>query len=93
MQYVLSQDPEGQQKQTEHRPHRQGAPRQILYVDIVGPFEVKANGDRLVLTMQDGFKKFVCEHPIRNKEATVVVDQLMDSWIIKFGCPSTICSN
>ena len=32
-------------KQTEHRPQQHGTPSQILYVHIVGPFEVNAIGE------------------------------------------------
>ena len=62
-------------------------------MDLVGPFEENENGDKYILTMQDGFSKFVCAHAIKNKEAKRMAKQLMVSWITKFGCPIIIHSD
>ena len=79
--------------QTEHQPKRHGYPGEILYVDLVGPLPESRKGDKYVLTMQDGFSKFACAHPIPCKEAEVVANQLIESWLTKFGCPGSLHSD
>ena len=79
--------------QTTYQPKPHGYPGEVLYVDLVGPLPESRDGDRYVLTMQDGFSKFALAHPIPCKEAEVVANQLLNSWIAKFRCPVTIHSD
>ena len=58
---------------TKYQPKRHGFPNKVLYVDLVGPLPEKSQGDRFILTMQDGFSKYACTHPIPCKEAKLVV--------------------
>ena len=73
-----------------HQPSRHGFPNKVLYVDLVGPLLENSKGDGFVLTMQDGFSKYACTHPIPCKEAEVVANQLNASWLTKLGCPVTL---
>ena len=77
-------------KQTVHKLHKHGYLSKVLYVDLVGPFNENEHGEKYILTMQDGFSKYACAHPIKSKEAEVVANQLIASWLTKFGCPVTI---
>ena len=62
-------------------------------MDLFGPLPESNKGDCYVLTCQDGFSKFAVAHPIPCKEAEVVANQLIETWITKFGCPETIHSD
>ena len=74
-------------------PCKLGYPGEVLYVDLVGPFDENKNGDKYILMMQYGFSKFTCVHTIKSKETEVVANQLIASWLTKFGCPVTIHSD
>ena len=76
-----------------HQPHRHGYPGQTLYVDLVGPLPLSPNKNKYVLTTMDGFSKYTTATPIPSKEATVVANALMNTWICQFGCPSNIHSD
>ena len=78
---------------TEYQRKSHGFPNKVLYLDLMGPLLEISQGDRFILTMQDGFSKYACAHPIPFKEGEVVANQLITSWLNKFGYPVTIHSN
>ena len=75
---------------TRHQPRRHGYPGEVVYVDLVGPLPETDKGDKYIVTMQDGFSKFVGASTIPNKEAITVANAVVDNWITKYGCPSRI---
>ena len=75
---------------TKHQPRRHGYPGEVLYVDLVGPLPQTDKGDKYIVTMQDGFSKFVSAFTIPNKEAPTVANAVVEAWITKYGCPSRI---
>ena len=80
-------------KQTEHKPRRHGYPNEILYVDLVGPLPRNEKKNRFILTLQDGFTKYVSAVPIPNKEAGTVANGVLEGYITRYGCPSIIHSD
>ena len=45
------------------------------------------------MTPQDSFTWYVAAIPIRNKEATMCVDALIEKWISPLGCPEEVHSD
>ena len=62
-------------------------------VDLVGPLPLSSNRNKYVLTTMDGFSKYTTSTLIPSKEAAVVANALMNTWVCQFGCPSKIHSN
>ena len=75
---------------TVHKPRRHGYPGEVLYVDLVGPLPETARGNKYIVTMMDGFTKYVAAVTIPCKEAPVVANAVIEGWITKFGCPGRI---
>ena len=75
---------------TTHQPRRHGYPGEVLYVDLVGPMPENDRGNKYIVTMMDGFTKYVSAVAIPCKEAGVVANALIEGWITKFGCPTCI---
>ena len=76
--------------QTVHKPRRHGYPGEVLYIDLVGPLPETTRGNKYIVTMMDGFTKYVTAVTIPCKEAAVVVNAVIEGWITKFGCPGRI---
>ena len=76
--------------QTVHKPRRHGYPGEVLYVDLVGPLPETTRGNKYIVTMLDGFTKYVAAVTIPCKEAAVVANAVIEGWITKFGCPGRI---
>ena len=72
--------------QTTHQPRRHGYPGEVLYVDLVGPLPETDRGNKYIVTMMDGFTKYVSAATIPCKEAAVVANAVIEGWITKFGC-------
>jgi dUTPase len=80
-------------KDTVHQPRRQSAPSEVLYVDLVGPLPVTAQGVKYALTMQDGFSRYVQAVAIPCKTAEVVAGYLLNEWLCRFGMVGRIHSD
>ena len=80
-------------KQTIHQPRRHGYIGQVLYIDLVGPLPRTDTGNAYIVTMQDGYSRWVSAIPIPNKEAATVANAALEGWITKYGCPSQIHSD
>ena len=78
---------------TVHKPRRHGYPGEVLYIDLVGPLPETSKGDKYIVTMLDGFTKFVTAVTIPCKEAPVVANACVEGWLTKFGCPARIHSD
>ena len=76
-----------------HIPQKSGFPLQTLFVDLVGPLPLTAKGHQYILSVQDGYSRFICLYPLVSKEAKGVVNTLVDQHIKLFGCPGRIHSD
>lgn len=70
-----------------------GAPWERLSIDITGPFPRSRRGSVYILTMMDGFTKFVEAVPMANQEASTVARALVETVIIRYGAPLQILSD
>ena len=77
----------------EHIPSLNGYPLQTLYVDLCGPVSPGNHGYRYILTVEDGYSRFVQAYPLRSKETKEVAKTLMDRFVSTFGCPVNILSD
>jgi len=66
---------------------------EVLHIDITGPFPTTATGNRYVLSMIDKFTRWVELAPIPNMEATTVAKAFFETWLCRYGAPSTIVSD
>ena len=64
-----------------------------IHVDLVGPLPTSASGHTHLLTIVDRSTRWVEAVPVSSTTATSVSDHLVDSWISRFGIPSTITSD
>jgi deoxyuridine 5'-triphosphate nucleotidohydrolase len=76
-----------------HVPQRSGYPMQSIYCDLVGPLPVTPQGYQYILSVQDGYSRFISLYPLVSKEAKGVVDTLVDKFIKIFGCPGRLHSD
>ena len=63
---------------------------ELLFSDTVGPLTtVKYNGKRCkhVLTLLDGYSRYLVAVPIENLETTTIARSIIYNWILKFGLP------
>lgn len=68
-------------------------PWRILYMDFVGPLPRSKKGHCHILTVVDSFSKFVHAHPLRNANATALVNFVEDHIFLKFGVPECVISD
>ena len=76
-----------------HHSRRLGFPLELLYIDLVGPLCETAEGFKYVLSVEDGFSKFVNLYPLRSKETAEVTRVLVERFIGQYGCPAGIYSD
>jgi len=76
-----------------HVPIQNGFPLQTVYMDLAGKFTTTPEGYNYILTLQDGWSRFVQAHPIRQKTAEEVATTIMDKYISTFGCPQAFHSD
>ena len=70
--------------------HEQG---EIVYVDLVGPFSDKITPFRYLLTVMDGFSRYVVATPLQSKSAAEVGQGFLDHWVKVHGIPQTVYSD
>uniref|UniRef100_A0AAG5D2B9 RNA-directed DNA polymerase n=1 Tax=Anopheles atroparvus TaxID=41427 RepID=A0AAG5D2B9_ANOAO len=63
-----------------------------LFLDLVGPL-INAQGFEYILTTQCDVTKFVTATPIANKRTDTVARAFVESVILKYGVPETICTD
>lgn len=61
--------------------------------DIVGPLLITSNGNKYLLTFQDGLTKFSKAIPIPNQEAATVAKKFVTNIICKYGIPNAVLTN
>ena len=76
-----------------HHSRRLGFPLELLYVDLVGPLCETAEGYKYIMSVEDGFSKFVNLFPLRSKETAEVTRILVERFIGQYGCPAGIYSD
>ena len=76
-----------------HAAEIQQRPMQRLFVDFMGPLIRTKNGNQVILSVIDGFSKFVWMFPLRRSCAQLVVDRLSRDTIGVFGVPESIVSD
>ena len=80
-------------KDTKHIGRKAGFPLEVLFIDLVGPLPSTHEGYKYIMTVEDGYSRFVQAYPLRTKEAPEVARVLMERFISTFGCPQTIHSD
>ena len=75
-----------------HVPGTSGFPGQTLYIDLVQR-SLSSEGYRYILSMEDGFSRFISLAPEKTKTAEEVIQALLDRYISRFGCPLVIHSD
>ena len=76
-------------KQGVHVPrvlHDQG---EVVYVDLLGPFSNSVSRACYLLSLMDGFSRYVVVVPIRSKSAADVSNAILDFWIKVYGAPGS----
>ena len=68
-------------------------PFETVYIDLMGPFEISAQGNRFLLTIICGFSKYLVSVPIQNKEAKTVAKAFVEQFVLLFGNPCNIISD
>ena len=58
--------------------HAQG---EIVYVDLVGPISPKVSLAKYLLTMMEGFSRFVMVAPLQKKSAKEVSSAILNTWV------------
>ena len=64
--------------------HDQG---EVVYVDLLGPFSNQVSHTRYLLSMMDGFSRYVVVVPVRSKSAVDVSNAILDFWVKVYGAP------
>ena len=80
-------------RNTVHRGRQAGFPLEVLYIDLVGPLPTTTENYRYIMTVEDGYSRFVQAYPLRTKEAPETARVLLERFISTFGCPQTIHSD
>ena len=62
--------------------HEQG---EIVYLDLVGPISEKISSFKYLLTMMDGFSRFVMVAPLKSKSAKEVSSAVLNTWVKEAG--------
>ena len=82
-----------------HIPYRAqyGAFNECIYVDTIGPLAPPGQyqGKRVhhVLTIQDGWTRFLVAVPIPDVSTKTIASQIVEQWIHRFSCPVRIHSD
>jgi hypothetical protein len=69
------------------------APMERVTVDIMGPLDRSAAGNKYVLVVTDTFTKYTEAYALRNIEAKTVARKIVEEWICRFGAMRIIHSD
>ncbi|GBL98273.1 Retrovirus-related Pol polyprotein from transposon 412 [Araneus ventricosus] len=64
-----------------------------MALDILGPFPVTTKGNRYVLVLMEYFTKWKEAIPIPDQGASIVAEELVQTWISSYGVPMTLRSD
>ncbi len=81
--------------QKERKLHREKLSyfNQRVYCDVVGPLNGSPYHGRncyYILTIQDGFTRYLVAVPMPNQQTATIVDAFINNWIYVFGCMETL---
>ena len=62
-------------------------PNDLLSVDFIGPLPQSTGGVRYLFTTIDAFSKFVVIYSIKKENGRIVLNKLMNDYIVKYGKP------
>ena len=85
----------GKSNHTQHR-EQLSYVNQKLYIDTVGPMTgivYRGQTCKHILTMQDGFSRYLCAIPVPTVDANTLAKGLVESWIYVHGVPEVIHSD
>ena len=68
-------------------------PFQKIYMDMVGPLPETTSGNKLILTVQDDFSKFMLCAPMPDGEASTVAKVFFSEVIARYGVPSILVTD
>lgn len=79
----------------QHKHHREQLSyfNQRVYCDVVGELTGSPHHGRTcryLLTIQDGFTRYLVAVPIPDQTTDTIVNTFIDNWIYVFGCPETL---
>ena len=79
----------------QHQQHREQLSyfSQRVYCDVVGPLtsnSFQGKTCRYILTIMDGFTRYLVAVPIPDQKKDTIVNALIDNWIYVFGCMETL---
>ena len=69
---------------------------QCVYLDTVGPLSdctYRGHTYKHLLTMLDGFSRFLVAVPIKNLQTNTIVKAFLEEFVLRFGCPQQIHSD
>ena len=69
------------------------APMERVAIDIMGPLDRTAAGNKYILVVTDTFTKFTEAYALRNIEAKTVAKKLVEEWICRYGVMRIIHSD
>ena len=64
-----------------------------IYMDCVGPLPESSSENKLILTIQDDFSKYMVCAAMKDGEASTVARTFVTEWIAKFGIPGSIVTD
>jgi len=64
-----------------------------VHIDLVGPLPVAADGSTYMLTMIDRSTRWLEATPLRSMEAATCADAFINTWITRYGVPTTITTD
>jgi deoxyuridine 5'-triphosphate nucleotidohydrolase len=76
-----------------HVPRRSSYPGELIYIDLIGPYEPSSEGFKYCLTVEDAFTRFAQIYKLRSKEAKEVARVLTQEHIATWGCPQAVHSD
>ncbi|KFM73878.1 Retrovirus-related Pol polyprotein from transposon 297, partial [Stegodyphus mimosarum] len=69
-------------------------PNQIIGIDLLGPYpRSKVNKSRYLLVIVDHFSKWLELIPLKRASAKIVVDSILNKYILKYGAPLKVISD
>ena len=80
-------------QQANLKKHVTGEPFARIGINILGPYNVTADGNKYILVVLDYFTKWVEVYPLRDVEAKTVAEILVKEFISRMGVPMIIHSH
>ena len=69
------------------------APREVAYVDLIGPIQNSGSKYRFIVTAVDGFSRYLATRPIMDKKAQTVAGALHSMFTAELGFPARVIAD